>query len=193
MGKHYGQLSLKERVLIGHLHADGLSKTQIGRRLGRSSSTICRELERNSKATKTWSGGYDAARADGLADRRRRWDCRFKLARQPSLQKRVRERLAMGWSPAQIAGRLTQQQDSMTISHESIYRYIEHRVSQKDYSWHVLLPRQKYYRGRRPKKGVSDILCKRICGLVDLRHAHLHFTHYKTAIEPMADILPDGV
>jgi transposase, IS30 family len=153
MGTYYGQLSLKERLLIGHLHADGLSKTQIGRRLGRSPSTICRELERNSKATRVWPGGYDAARADALADRRRRWDCRFKLARQPSLQKLVRERLAMGWSPAQIAGRLTQQHHNMTISHESIYRYIEYRVTQKDHSWHVLLPRQKYYRGRRQKKG----------------------------------------
>jgi transposase, IS30 family len=153
MGNHYGQLSLKERSLIGLLHAEGRSNIEIGRQLGRASSTIGRELRRNSKQTKLWPGGYDAERADALALRRRRWDCRFKLARQPTLQSLVRKRLAMGWSPSQIAGRLALESRSMSISHESIYRYIDSRVAQKDYSWHILLPRQKYYRGRRPKKG----------------------------------------
>ncbi len=59
----------------------------------------------------------------------------------------------MGRSPAQISGQLALENHSTTISHESIYRYIEHRVAQKDHRWHILLPRQKYYRGHRPKKG----------------------------------------
>ena len=72
-------------------------------KLGRSKSTVSRELRRNSKPTKQWSGGYTAERAHGLNDRRRRWDKRFKLARQPALRDHVRQRLAMGWSC--LAGR----------------------------------------------------------------------------------------
>ena len=41
----------------------------------------------------------------------------------------------------------------MRISHESIYRFIEHRVRVKDYTWHKLLPQAKFYRGWRPRKG----------------------------------------
>ncbi|TXG81738.1 MAG: IS30 family transposase, partial [Sphingomonadales bacterium] len=70
MGKQYGQLSLKERVLIGHLHAGGQSKREIARQLGRAPSTIGREMQRNSRPTRAWPGGYDAERADQLADRR---------------------------------------------------------------------------------------------------------------------------
>ena len=153
MGIVYSQLGLKERILIGHLYKDGLSIRKIGEQISRSAATVSREIRRNSKATKAWSAGYDGARADGLASRRRRWDGRFKLMRQPDLQAHVKNRLAMGWSPMQIAGRLTRESSSMSISHESIYRFIEHCVGIKDYSWHRLLPKGKYYRGRRPKSG----------------------------------------
>ena len=78
---------------------------------------------------------------------------RFKMMRQPDLQAYVRTRLAMGWSPTQIAGRLTLEPSNMQISHEAIYRFIYHRVAIKDNSWHRLLPRAKYYRGRRLKPG----------------------------------------
>lgn len=153
MGDDYGQFSLAERIEIGRLQAGGLSQRAIALQIGRSASTISRELRRNGRATGIWPGGYEPARAEGLAKRRRRWDKRFKLLRQPDLRDLVKQRLAMGHSPAQIAGRLALEGHSMQISHESIYRFIEHRVAQKDYSWHRLLPKAKFYRGRRPKKG----------------------------------------
>lgn len=149
----YCQLTEEERVQIYHLHANGMSARAIGLQVGRHHSTISRELTRNSKVTKQYAGGYDPLRAHGLALRRRRWDCRFKLARQPALQALVKQRLAMEQSPEQIAGRLALDGGSMQIGHESIYRYIEHRVGCGDHSWHRLLPRAKFYRGRRPKKG----------------------------------------
>lgn len=70
---------------------------------------ISRELRRNNVPTKVWPGGNDPVRADELAWRRRRWDKRFKLARQPDLRDLVRDRLAMGMSPEQIAGRLARE------------------------------------------------------------------------------------
>src|SRR3546814_8674759 len=109
MGRYYGQLSLEERIEIYRLHAGGISRRSIASRLGRAPSTISRELRRNSVRTKAWTGGYEPVRAQNLAERRRRWDCRFKLERQPDLRDLVKTRLAMGWSPEQIAGRLTRE------------------------------------------------------------------------------------
>jgi len=145
---------MKERCQIDLLRQEGLSNGEIGARLGRSRQTIWREVKRNSATTKTWDGGYDGERAHGLALRRRRWDARFKLARQPELRELVRDRLAMGWSPELIAGRLARQQDRTVISHESIYRYAYHRSAQKDY-WHRLLPRAKFRRGHRPRRNCA--------------------------------------
>lgn len=155
MGQSYSQLSLAERGQIDLLRREGLSKRAVARRLDRSASTIGRELARNGRATKAWPGGYDAMRAQRLAERRRRWDARFKLARQPALRTLVRDRLAMGRSPEQIAGRLALEQGRTLISHESIYRYIYHRSAQKDPSWHRLLPRAKHRRGRLGTRGGS--------------------------------------
>lgn len=154
MGKRYRQLSLDERMEIARLTAAGWSLRRIGLSLGRSHTTVSREFARNSRATKVWKGGYAPARAQELARRRRRWDCRFKLVRQPDLQARVRQSLAMGHSPEQIAGRLAREAGRTVISHESIYRFVYHRSAQKDY-WHRLLPRAKSRRGRYRIQGGS--------------------------------------
>ena len=152
MGQCYGQLSLEERVEIYRLHAGGRSQNEIASALDRAPSTISRELRRNSRPTKVWNGGYEPVRAQQLAERRRRWDGRFKLARQTDLRNCVGESLAMGHSPEQIAGRLALEHGRVIISHESIYRFIYHRVAQKD-CWHRLLPRHKRRRGRRRRPG----------------------------------------
>lgn len=152
MGQCYEQLGLEERIEIYRLHAAGQPIRAIGLAVGRAGSTISREIKRNSARTKAWPGGYCAARAQKLAERRRRWDGRFKLARQPDLQNLVKDRLAMGHSPEQIAGRLTLEHGHTVISHESIYRFAYHRSAQKDY-WHRLLPRRKSRRGHLGKRG----------------------------------------
>lgn len=156
MGGHYGQLSLLERIEIHRLHAACVSCRSIAVRLGRSVSTITRELRRNGVRTKAWPGGYEPLRAHSLAVRRRRWDCRFKLERQRDLRDLAKTRLAMGWSPEQIAGRLTRDHGHTIISHESIYRFVYHRSAQKDY-WHRLLPRAKHRRGRFVRQGGSMV------------------------------------
>jgi IS30 family transposase len=154
MGQRYGQLSLEERVEIYRLHAGGKSQNKIASALDRARSTISRELRRNSQPSKVWKGGYEPVRAQQLAERRRRMDGRFKLARQPDLRGLVKDRLAMGHSPEQIAGRLAREHGRVMISHESIYRFIYHRTAQKDY-WHRLLPRHKLKRGHRGRRGGS--------------------------------------
>lgn len=158
MGQSYDQLSLKERIEIDLLWRAGHSLRRIAVHLDRAASTISREVQRNSKVTKQWPGGYEPERAHGLAlrRRRRRWDARYKLARQPALRYWVRDRLAMGWSPEQIAGRLALDHGHTVISHGSIYRFVYHRSGQKDY-WHRLLAKRKHRRGRLARGGGSPV------------------------------------
>jgi len=158
MGQHYDQLRLAERIEILRLRAAARSLRSIALTLGRSASTVSRELRRNAQNTNAWRGGYDPERAHALAHRRRRWDCRFKMARQPALQAIVGNGLAMGWSPQQIAGRLAREKAPIRISHESIYRFIYHRSAQKDPAWHRLLPQRKFRRGRLRRGGISPVL-----------------------------------
>lgn len=157
MGTHYDQLCAAERKAIGRLHAAGQSQSQIAAILCRHKSTISRELRRNSRPSRDWPAErYDAERATTLTERRRRRGRGHKLARQPALRDRVRDFLAMGWSPQQIAGRLARQQGRTIVSHESIYRFVYHRTAQKDY-WNRLLPRRKHRRGRAGRRGTGSV------------------------------------
>ncbi len=152
MGTTYEQLSLDERSEIYRLHADGKSRRAIARALGRAPSTISRELARNSGV----KVGYKVEWAMIQARARRRRKL-YKLERSSRLRDMVLDSLAMGWSPEQIAGRLEHENGRRVISHESIYRYIYWRVaSHKDYL-HRLLPRAKYRRGWRGRKGGSSV------------------------------------
>ena len=151
--RSYEQLGLRERIEIYRLHADGKSLRCIAGVLGRSVATISRELKRNSKASKKWAGGYDPQRAQELMLRRHARGRAHKLERQPELRREVLQRLAEGWSPEQIAGRMAQGSASQRISYESIYRYIYWRSWSFKETLHRWLPRKKHRRGRRRKNG----------------------------------------
>lgn len=151
MGKSYSQLSLRERCQIEVLLEEGYTLRAIGRVTGRSASTISREFWRNGQKRAKRKGVYVADQAQTRATSRRRLDHRFKLARQPALLKYVADRLAMGWSPQQISGRLALEAGSPVISHESIYRYIYYRAAQKDWLTR-LLPRKRIARRSWNKK-----------------------------------------
>jgi IS30 family transposase len=151
--RSYEQLSQAERNEIYRLQADGKSLRFIAGALDRNVSTISRELKRNGKASKKWAGGYDPQRAQELMLRRHARGRAHKLEREPELRKKVLDRLAEGWSPEQIAGRMAQGQARAPISYESIYRYIYWRSWSFKETLHRLLPRKKHRRGRRSKKG----------------------------------------
>jgi IS30 family transposase len=156
MEKKYKQLGLTERIEIYRLHAGGKSLRFIAKTLKRDAGTISRELRRNSLPSKQWDGGYDPQRAEALTERRRARGCAHKLERQPELRKLVLDHLAMGRSPEQIAGRLTLEHHKAIISPESIYRYLYWRVHNFKEYLHQLLPRKKYRRGWRGRRGGSS-------------------------------------
>ena len=94
----YRHLSFEEREQIAIWPLEGVSQAAMARRLGRSSSTINRELARN----RLPSGGYQPSFAEGsyLA----RCERLGLLERDERLERFVIERLTEGWSPEQIAG-----------------------------------------------------------------------------------------
>ena len=157
MGKHYQQFSLEERSAIARLYKDGQSIRQIAAALDRPPSSVAREIKRNS--TKTL--GYRPDYAEILS-RSRRWSG-SKLSRNTALRKAVLGRLAIGWSPEQIAGRMAHEQQAVTISHESIYRFIYAEIARtKDYRWRHYLPRakSKRSRGKRRYRSIQHIYAR---------------------------------
>src|ERR1035438_6308214 len=112
-------LTLLEREEISRGIAGQQSARSMARLLGRSPSTVSRELSRN--------GGYDRYRA-ALADEKA-WvrSCRpksCKLARSPGLRQAVASKLRLNWAPEQIAGWLKRahpEDECNQVSHETIY------------------------------------------------------------------------
>jgi IS30 family transposase len=151
MGQGYRQLSLDDRCEIARLQANGASVRQIAAALDRAPSTISREIRRNRGRTV----GYKATYAHEQM-KARRWSG-SRLDRDPDLRRAVLERLAQGWSPEQVAGRLAREVGHRVLSHESIYRFVYAQIARtKDYSWRLLLPRRKSKRGLRGRRGGSS-------------------------------------
>jgi transposase, IS30 family len=154
MGKTYEHLSLEERNEISVLHRAGKSYRKIATALGRSASTISREMKRNilSKVN-----GYKPLFAHEQA-----WGRRWKgsrLERHSALRDYVLKNLAMGLSPEQIAGRMRLEKHSIRISYESIYRFIYQQISRhQNFSWRHYLPYAKYKRGYRGKAKCNSVL-----------------------------------
>ena len=113
-------LTLSEREEISRGLAAHQSARSMATLLGRSPSTVSRELSRN--------GGYDryrAALADETAWVRARRPKRCKLANNPLLQRAVASKLRLNWAPEQIAGWLKRAHPDdglYSVSHETIYR-----------------------------------------------------------------------
>jgi IS30 family transposase len=153
MGQRYEQLSLEERCAIARLREAGQSLRRIAAALDRTPSTISRELKRNAGAR----AGYRPAYADEQAWARR-WSG-SRLERDEALREAVLDRLAGGWSPEQIAGRLALEAGRKIISHETIYRFVYAQMKRtQDFRWRLYLPRAKTRRGRRGRKGGSPAL-----------------------------------
>src|SRR5215472_7867283 len=86
-------LSFGEREEIALLRAQKCGVREIARQLGRSPSTISRELRRNA-GTRSGSLTYRASTAQWHADRRGRRPKPAKLATNPELRRYVQDRLS---------------------------------------------------------------------------------------------------
>jgi transposase, IS30 family len=152
----YRHLSFEEREQIAIWRLEGVSQAAMARRLGRSSSTVNRELARN----RLPSGGYQPIFAEGsyLARRERL----ALLERDERLERFVVDRLIEGWAPEQIAGWLKAGNEPglRGLGTETIYRFI-YRARQKLEKLWKLLPRGKARRGRRKRRETKSTITDR--------------------------------
>src|SRR5882762_7032924 len=136
-------LMLDEREEISRGIAGGESIRRIAASLGRSPSTVSREVARHG-GRRSYRATEADARAWELALRPK--PCR--LASHPELRWRVAEKLALDWSPEQISGWLKREfpaDEGLRLSHETIYRslFVQTRgVLKKELMAHLRTARQ---------------------------------------------------
>jgi len=113
-------LSMAEREEISLGLAQKQSLRYIAKNLGRSPSTVSREVSRNGGVE-----NYRAFKADKMAWERALRPKPCKLAGNRSLIKIIVRKLKLFWSPEQISGWLKRQypdDERLHVSHETIYR-----------------------------------------------------------------------
>ena len=117
--RNYTQLTRDDRHDIGALRSLGAGYREIGRLLGRSASTILREVRRNRYKT---DGSYKARHAHSMSRGRRR-SARQGTNFTHAQLRRVEQLLRQDFSPEQVSGYLKRHRE-FSISHESIYLHL---------------------------------------------------------------------
>ncbi|MCP4409196.1 MAG: IS30 family transposase, partial [Gammaproteobacteria bacterium] len=113
----YHHLSLAERHYIEIERRAGTSMNDIAKALGRSQSTLSREISRN-----TGQRGYRHQQANGLAEQRHKQKPKaVKLTDE--IKQLIDGYIKQDWSPEQIAGRLAKE-GIIKLHHETIYQHI---------------------------------------------------------------------
>ena len=120
MSNHYTHLRIEDRVTLMLMRQSGHSLRAIASALGRSPSTLSRELRRNRQ-----HDCYRCSTAEQMSEQRRRLPRRTRRLHPDSeLWQVVVKMLAKGWSPQQVAARLKifwPDRPERHVSHESIY------------------------------------------------------------------------
>lgn len=117
--RKYHQLSQYERYYISQRHGRGVPISEIARELGRSPSTISREITRNRRI---YDGGYRAQTAHdhALAMRKKaRRGSQFTM----NQWQQIIVLIQIDWSPDQISSHF-KLHGTFTISHETIYKFL---------------------------------------------------------------------
>ena len=138
----YKQLSLCERYKIFEGLSKRLSHEEIAKQLGRSTSTVSREVRRNSNC----KGYYYYPQEAHKRSQNRKARHGFKVNRVSGLAEYTVEKLKDHWSPISIAGRWSKEHSRLKITHESIYAWI---YSKREQALELpkMLPRAKKRRG----------------------------------------------
>jgi IS30 family transposase len=122
--RHPRYLSMQERTVIADLSREGATIRAIATELGRSASTISRELRRN----RDDSGRYRPLAADRASqDRMRRPRRQRRVVAVQELGQLVQVLLNQRWSPEQVAHELSERfadRPEMRLCCESIYQAI---------------------------------------------------------------------
>lgn len=157
--KHYQQLTQEQRYQISCLRKAGMTQAAIAEAVGVNSSTISRELKRNST-----ENGYDAKDAHFQSENRRGSAVKASK-RTTATDTIIRESLALGWSPAAISARMyVECPESSRLSHTTIYRRVEENRKQGGMLY-TRLPRfgkTRWKGGKRYRKAGVAIIPNRV-------------------------------
>ncbi len=137
----FKHLDIEERIKIESYLEQGLSQAEISRKLGRSRSTISRELKRNKpdSANGLVIAPYFGSSAQNLANiRRAEIGTKTKLSKYN--KRLIEEHLRLKWSPEQIACGLRK----VNVSTNTIYNWIYKGLI--DFSIKLLRHHGKRYR-----------------------------------------------
>jgi IS30 family transposase len=126
----YRQLSIEEREKIQLGLWAKRSIRDIAQELGRSPSTISRDISRSAPPI---NHQYTPRVAEVRAQENRASRGRTERLKNDTVRTYVTEQLKDGYSPEQIAGRLPDKHPGESISHEAIYRFVYSQIHLNGY------------------------------------------------------------
>lgn len=152
----YHRMTPEERYQIAAEVGSQKSIRSIAKKFKRSPSTISREL-------KKCPGAYSAKKAQAQTDLRiaSRGPALRKI--QGDVERYVVDCLSLDWSPEQIAGRLVASKSTVSISHQTIYRFVAREKAVGGSLWKHLRILRKQRKDRNGKywKSPSERLTER--------------------------------
>ncbi len=165
---HYKHLTIEEREKLYLMRGQGKSLREIAREVGRSASTLSRELSRNKVSHRPYSPSAAQRRY-----MRQKQNCgRKRILAAPGPQEMIRHLIEdEHWSPEQIQHRLALENNPLQLSFITIYRAIWNGVydpkkkylrRQERFSYHL---RRK---GKKKRTNGTDIRQGRILNAVGI-------------------------
>jgi transposase, IS30 family len=157
----YKHLNILEREKIQELLWQKVSIRKIAKTVGRSHSSILRELNRSNKG-RTYQ--YSPRLAEERAQFKKKSRGRKNRLKNQIIRAYVVSHLKKHWSPEQISGRM-KKEGIGDISHEAIYQFIYAQVYRNGWGeikrhYQDLRVYLRYSRKRRLRKGVRR--CQRV-------------------------------
>lgn len=151
----YKHFSIEERETIQKLLWQKASIRSIAKAIGRTPSSVSREIQRNRPAE---LNRYAPRLAHERALRNRKRRGREERLKNNGLREYVISNLKLGWSPEQIAA-TAKAATGASISHEAIYQYVYAQVYREGYGYlkpgrEDLRPYLARRRKRRMRKGL---------------------------------------
>lgn len=124
---HFKHFGIEERELIQTMWWERKSIRCIAKALGRSPSSVGREMKRNfPKQHKV----YTPRLAEERAKKKRKSRGRIERLKNQDIRTYVIKHLKLGWSPEQISGRLKLEKKG-NVSHEAIYQFVYHQIQRE--------------------------------------------------------------
>lgn len=152
----YIHFTVEEREKIQEMLWQKASIRTIAAALGRSPSSVSREVKKN---VDSLGKRYTPRAAHERALKKRKSRGREDRLKNNTIREYVIRHIKKGWSPEQIAGRMPQEIPGETISYEAIYQYIYAQVHRNGWGElrrgaEDLRPYLKRRHKRRQKKGM---------------------------------------